>query len=186
MATKSRTIESTCPVSRLFPDCRYHRHKLTAQVDFFDGKPADIAWYPPDNKEKEEKLGKFFSTQAAPPKTLERVPKVIDEIKTKKPSIKEWAAVGFCWGGKVVNLLSGQTTPFKAAAVAHPAMVDPEDAKNVTIPYMLLASKDEDKEAVGKWEKSITTKHYVETFPDQIHGWMAARSDLKDPKVKAE
>jgi hypothetical protein len=25
--------------------------------DFFDGKPADISWYPPDTKEKGEKLG---------------------------------------------------------------------------------------------------------------------------------
>lgn len=25
--------------------------------DFFEGKPADISWYPPDTKEKGEKLG---------------------------------------------------------------------------------------------------------------------------------
>lgn len=25
--------------------------------DFFDGKPADISWYPPDNEEKGKKLG---------------------------------------------------------------------------------------------------------------------------------
>ena len=25
--------------------------------DFFDGEPADISWYPPDTKEKGEKLG---------------------------------------------------------------------------------------------------------------------------------
>jgi hypothetical protein len=31
--------------------------------DFFDGEPADISWYPPDNKEKEEKLGNFFSVR---------------------------------------------------------------------------------------------------------------------------
>lgn len=27
--------------------------------DFFDGKPADISWYPPDSKEKGEKLGEY-------------------------------------------------------------------------------------------------------------------------------
>lgn len=27
-------------------------------TDFFDGKPADISWYPPDTKEKGELLGK--------------------------------------------------------------------------------------------------------------------------------
>jgi len=27
--------------------------------DFFDGKPADISWYPPDNEEKGKKLGEY-------------------------------------------------------------------------------------------------------------------------------
>jgi hypothetical protein len=27
---------------------------------------------------------------------------------------------------------------------------------------------------------------YVETFPTQIHGWMAARSDLENPEVRKE
>lgn len=30
--------------------------------DFFDGKPADISWYPPDTKEKGEKLGQYVSS----------------------------------------------------------------------------------------------------------------------------
>ena len=31
--------------------------------DFFDGKPADISWYPPDTDEKGKKLGEFFSVR---------------------------------------------------------------------------------------------------------------------------
>ncbi|KAI7384791.1 hypothetical protein KC332_g15827 [Hortaea werneckii] len=27
--------------------------------DFFDGNPADISWYPPDNEEKGQKLGQY-------------------------------------------------------------------------------------------------------------------------------
>jgi hypothetical protein len=54
-------------------------------------------------------------------------------------------------------------------------MVDPSDAPGVTIPYVLLASKDEDQEAVGKWQSGLKVKNVVETFTDQIHGWMAAR-----------
>jgi dienelactone hydrolase len=68
--------------------------------DFFEGSPADISWYPPDNKEKEEKLGKFFQTSAAPPKTLPRIPKIVDELGSKY-GIEKWAIIGFCWGGKV-------------------------------------------------------------------------------------
>jgi len=69
--------------------------------DFFDGKPADISWYPPDNEEKGKKLGEFFKGPAAPPKTVERVPKVVKEIQSKEKRIESWGVVGYCWGGKV-------------------------------------------------------------------------------------
>ena len=68
--------------------------------DFFAGEPADISWYPPQTKEHEEKLGKFFSTKAAPPKTLEKIPKIVDQL-SKDKGIEKWAILGFCWGGKV-------------------------------------------------------------------------------------
>ncbi|TKA81877.1 hypothetical protein B0A55_01573 [Friedmanniomyces simplex] len=152
--------------------------------DFFDGKPADISWYPPDNEEKGKKLGEFFQTAAAPPKTLERIPKVLKQIQSERPDIKEWAIVGFCWGGKIVNLVSQEGTPFKAAAACHPAMVDAKDAAGVTIPYAMFPSKDEPKEDVEKWQKEIKVKNVVKWWP--VHGFMAARADLKDPKVKED
>lgn len=83
--------------------------------------------------------------------------------------------MGFCWGGKIVNLTSQAGTKFKAAAACHPAMVDPGDAPGVTIPYCMIPSKDEDKEAVEKWQKGVKTKNVVEWFDDQVHGFMAAR-----------
>jgi dienelactone hydrolase len=76
--------------------------------DFFEGSPADISWYPPDNKDKEQKLGEFFQTQAAPPKTLPRIPKIVDEL-SKSNGIEKWAIIGFCWGGKVsLDMMSGR------------------------------------------------------------------------------
>lgn len=69
--------------------------------DWFEGKPADISWYPPDTEEKGKKLGEFFQTTAAPPKTVERVKKVIEELKNKHPEVQDWGVVGYCWGGKV-------------------------------------------------------------------------------------
>jgi dienelactone hydrolase len=68
--------------------------------DFFEGEPADISWYPPDNKEKEQKLGAFFQSKAAPPKTLPRIPKIVKELSESK-GIEKWGIMGFCWGGKV-------------------------------------------------------------------------------------
>lgn len=153
--------------------------------DFFEGSPADISWYPPDTKEKGEKLGAFFQSQAAPPKALARIPKILDALQ-QSHGIQEWAVVGFCWGGKIVNLSSGKDSRFKVAAACHPAMVDAADAENVTIPYAMLPSKDESKEDVEKWEKGIKTEHIVEWFPTQVHGWMAARSDLENEEVKKE
>ncbi|KAF1962815.1 dienelactone hydrolase family protein [Byssothecium circinans] len=153
--------------------------------DFFEGSPADISWYPPDNEEKGKKLGEFFSTKAAPPKTLPRIPKIVDEL-AKTKGVEKWGIVGFCWGGKIVNLSSLEGTKFKVAAACHPAMVAADDAPGITIPYAMLPSKDESKEDVEKWEKGLKVPHLVEWFPDQVHGFMAARSDLEDEKVKSE
>ncbi|KAK0346184.1 hypothetical protein LTR59_017902 [Friedmanniomyces endolithicus] len=124
--------------------------------DFFDGKPADIT------------------------------------IQAERPDIREWAVVGFCWGGKIVNLVSQEGTLFKAAAACHPAMVDAKDAPGVTIPYAMFPSKDESREDVEAWEKGLKVKNVVKWWPyvysisNQVHGFMAARDDLKDEKVKAD
>ena len=69
--------------------------------DFFDGSPADISWYPPDNDDKKQKLGQFFQTTAAPPKALERLSKAMQELQSRYTDIEKWGIVGFCWGGKV-------------------------------------------------------------------------------------
>jgi len=154
--------------------------------DFFEGKPADISWYPPDTKEKGEALGQFFSTTGAPPKTASKIPSLLKEISKSSPSIKTWGVVGFCWGGKIVSLTSGEGTPFTAAAECHPAMVDPSEAEGIKIPLCMLASKDEPKEDVEKFEGNLKGEKHVEIFGDQIHGFMAARADLEDKRVKEE
>lgn len=148
-------------------------------------QPADISWYPPDNKEKGQKLGDFFKNQAAPPKTVPRVPKIVSELQSTHPEIKEWGVLGYCWGGKIVNLVSQANTPFKSAVAAHPAMVDANDAPDITIPILLLPSSGEDKNDVGSYEKALKVKHEVEWYDDQVHGFLAARANLEDPKVVA-
>jgi dienelactone hydrolase len=72
--------------------------------DLFDGKPADITWYPPDNEEKGKKLGEFLGTTAAPPKTVERIPKLLAQLKKDNPNLATWGIVGYCWGGKVTSI----------------------------------------------------------------------------------
>lgn len=63
-------------------------------------------------------------------------------------------------------------------------MVDPSDAEGITVPYVLLASGEEPAETVKEFESKLKVPHHVETFADQVHGFMAARADLSDPRVK--
>ncbi|KAI9805028.1 MAG: hypothetical protein M1833_006332 [Piccolia ochrophora] len=155
--------------------------------DFLDGKYADLSWFaPPETKEKSEKLGNLFANHGAPPKNVEKLLQITATLKNQNSSIEKWGALGYCWGGKVVTLSSAQNTPFNAAAQVHPAMVDPNDATNTTIPMLLLASGDESVDDVKKFNENLKVKCHVETFSDQLHGWMAARADLEDARVKSE
>ncbi len=65
-------------------------------------------------------------------------------------------------------------------------MVDANDAAGIKVPLLLLASGDEPVDEIKKFEAALTVPKHVETFADQIHGWMAARADLSDERVKAE
>lgn len=163
-----------------------HQKYKVLMPDWFDGDAAPIEWYPPDTEEKQKKLGAWFGAHG-PQTTAAELPEYLKAVQAKNPSIKSWGLLGFCWGGKVVNLVtSAETNPFKAGGAVHPAFVDHKDAAGIKVPTLLLASKDESAEEVKKYEAALTVPHHVETFKDQIHGWMAARSDLKDPRVKEE
>ncbi|KAH8662314.1 Alpha/Beta hydrolase protein [Xylariales sp. PMI_506] len=154
--------------------------------DWFKGNAAPIEWYPPDTPDKQKKLGDWFSNNP-PHGVAKAIPDYIKEVSKKHPEIKSWAIMGFCFGGKVVSLVtSSPDNIFKAAVECHPAMVDPSEAKDIKVPFCMLASKDEPAEDVKKFEDALTGPKHVEIFGDQIHGWMAARSDLSDPRVKEE
>jgi len=155
--------------------------------DFFDGKPLDISLYPPTDEDKQKKVGEFFQTTGAPPAAAEKIPGLVKDFEKYNPSIKSWGVVGYCWGSKVISITcAAGGVPWKAIAVAHPAMVDPADAQHIKVPYCMLPSQEEDKETVEKFQAALTVPSTFEFFPDQIHGFMAARSDLEDPKVKKE
>ncbi|KAI0837893.1 Alpha/Beta hydrolase protein [Hypoxylon sp. FL0890] len=164
-------------------------HKQQYKVfipDWFKGEPCPLEWFPPDTPEKQKNLGAFFQKNP-PPSVAAKVPDYVKAVQEKHPEIKSWAIIGFCWGGKVVSLVTSKPdTIFKAGVECHPAMVDPADAENIKVPLALLASKDEDPEDVKKFEANLKGPKYVETFGDQIHGWMAARSDLENERVKNE
>ncbi|KAI1379117.1 Alpha/Beta hydrolase protein [Hypoxylon crocopeplum] len=154
--------------------------------DWFNGEPCPLEWFPPDTEEKQKNLGGFFQKNP-PPSVAGKVPDYVKAVSAKYPEIKSWAIIGFCWGGKVVSLVTSKPdTIFKAGVECHPAMVDPSDAEGIKIPLAMLASMDEPPEDVKKFEQNLKGPKHVEIFGDQIHGWMAARSDLENERVKAE
>ncbi|KAI0476041.1 alpha/beta-hydrolase [Xylariaceae sp. FL0804] len=154
--------------------------------DLVKGEPVPMDWFPPDNEEKQKKLGDWFQSHS-PPDAAAKVPAYVKALEAKYPNIKSWGVIGFCWGGKVVSLVtSSDENPFKAGVECHPAMVDPSEAEKIKVPLMMLASKDEPADDVKKFEKNLKSPGHVEIFGDQIHGWMSARSDLSNDRVKAE
>lgn len=163
-----------------------HQKYKVLMPDWFDGKPASLSIFPPDTPEKQNSLMSFL-TENAPPISAAKLPAYVKAASAKYPSVQKWAVVGFCWGGKVVSLVTASDeNPFAAGAEAHPAMVDAKDAVNVKVPIALLASKDEPAVDVQAFEEALKVPHHVEIFEDQIHGWMAARADLEDERVKEE
>lgn len=65
-------------------------------------------------------------------------------------------------------------------------MIDPTGADKISVPYILLASSEDPPDAVTAFESKLKVPHHVETFADQVHGWMAARGDLSNTRVKEE
>ena len=77
----------------------------------------------------------------------------------------------------------GEEMQFSAAAEAHPSMVDPKDAARITIPTCVVASGNEDANAVKSFIEALNVPSYHETLSDQVH--IAARCDLKNERARA-
>ncbi|EMR90168.1 putative dienelactone hydrolase protein [Botrytis cinerea BcDW1] len=145
--------------------------------DFFGpGNEADIAYWPADTGEKWDYIFKIFENQAEKEKNLKRLGEFMNVLKERDEvkNVKSWGIAGYCWGAKIVTMASQEGTIFKAGAQTHPSLVDPEDAKLVTIPQIVLLSKDENKEQCKTYENNVKVEKYFEAFDDQVHGWMSS------------
>ncbi|KAK7928916.1 dienelactone hydrolase [Apiospora marii] len=161
------------------------KHKVF-MPDWFHGSPCPMEWFPPDTEEKQKLVGEFFGKNM-PSGVADALPDYVKAVQAAHPAITSWAIIGFCWGGKVVELVTtGSSNLFSVAAAAHPAMVDSAMADKIPVPYVLLASQEEPEDAIKDFESKLKVPHHVEVFGDQVHGWMAARADLADPRVREE
>jgi dienelactone hydrolase len=81
--------------------------------------------------------------------------------------------------------LTTQSNPlYAAAACSSPARMDTGDAAKITIPICILTSEEESDTEVSDFVEALKVEHYIERFAGQKHGWMTARGDLGDDKVK--
>lgn len=166
--------------------------------DFFDGNAIPLSWYPPDTPEKHAAVMDWFQNIALPDRHVPRVAGIIAAAEKLYPHIQTWGLMGYCWGGKMTSMLSAaQSEPgarhvFRAAVQLHPGLIDPKEAAEIRIPTCLLASKDEVADEIRAYDAALLTgendrgKKHVETFEDQVHGWLSARADLADQAVRAE
>ncbi|KAF3941642.1 hypothetical protein ABW19_dt0201630 [Dactylella cylindrospora] len=139
--------------------------------------------FPPDTDEKKEKLTSFFKNEAAIPLTTETATKVVTGLKEKYPTVEKWGIFGLCWGGKAATLIANSTKLFAASGQAHPAMLDPQNIADSPVPHLCLSSKDEDVTAAQKVIDIVSQRtdgSYSTIYAENIHGWMGARSNLKD------
>ncbi|KAI0549460.1 Alpha/Beta hydrolase protein [Xylaria curta] len=154
--------------------------------DFFNGNPAKMEWYPPVSDEQKAIMGEWFKT-AQWSIHKPKLPGILQAAAKTNPNIKAWGVVGYCWGGKMASMVGGDEPGlFKVAVQTSPAAIDAEEGARVKIPTMLLASNGESAADVKQYEERLTVPKYVERFNDQLHGWMSARADLKDDRVKSE
>lgn len=67
--------------------------------------------------------------------------------------------------------------------------MDPVDAQALSIPHIVLASKDEPADAIAGYADFLAKSEkegYVETYSKMWHGWMSARADLEQAESRAE
>ncbi|KXT00853.1 hypothetical protein AC578_963 [Pseudocercospora eumusae] len=160
---------------------------LVAMPDFFDDGTAEVEWLAQDTEEKKEKLGAFLQKIQNTPHYLNRMNESLAALKTEYPTVERWGAIGYCWAGKIVAVTSGENSPWKVGIQTSPAMLEPEDAKKVTVPMLVLASKDEPKDKTQAFAEELkVAEKKVEIFESSIHGWMSGRADLEKEESKKE
>ncbi|KAJ3575922.1 hypothetical protein NP233_g796 [Leucocoprinus birnbaumii] len=152
--------------------------------DFFEpDHPFPIEKFPPKTPEAKQELQDFFGGVASPPKNIEKL--VTFGKALKSAGAKQVGVYGFCWGGKVTVASAGANTPFTAASIVHPAMLSVDDVEKVTIPLAIYISKDEPVDEYKKIvdilsKNTFHSKNDFANYSNMIHGWAAARADLKN------
>ncbi|EEB07937.1 dienelactone hydrolase [Schizosaccharomyces japonicus yFS275] len=160
-------------------------HGFTAYApDFLRGHALPLDSYPPVTPEHKKLVDEFMTKRISPSLYWVLVEQFLGTIRSIHGDDVKIGIVGYCWGAKVLT-----THPFKGVsgvAMAHPSFLDPLDARNVLAPVYMIATSDEDKNAVEGFKREFASspfhsQSHFEVFDDMHHGFMAARADLTNP-----
>ncbi|WVR04030.1 hypothetical protein IAU60_001029 [Kwoniella sp. DSM 27419] len=132
----------------------------------------------------EEKKTKFFSQF---PGSVQSQSKPLDDLfaALKTQGFQKIAAFGFCWGYKAIVVSEG-IDKLDAILGAHPTFPAPEDGDSINVPVCLFPTSGEDMSVINKIQEKVDAKmpgkNVVKHYPDEVHGFMAARGDLSGGK----
>lgn len=56
----------------------------------------------------------------------------------------------------------------------------------MTIPMCVLGSEEEKEVDIKAFGDALKVEKHIESFGDQLHGWMSARANLEDERARKE
>lgn len=118
--------------------------------DFWGDHPQDLTNFPPKTPQQRQAVMEFMTGPANPQTVLSSMEPLHAAFQKHSPEIRTWSIVGFCWGVKMAALMTTAGTKYRAAAGCHPSLMDVQDAKQITVPFCVLPSQDENPEVSAR------------------------------------
>ncbi|KAK7954673.1 hypothetical protein PG996_015485 [Apiospora saccharicola] len=163
--------------------------------DLLEGSHPEFAWLPANTPEKQALVKDWFDAHGDYRRSKPKLLRAREAAGKQFPSVQSWGVFGLCWGGKPAVLASGEGNEgdgrrISVSGTAHPGALDAADAKALTVPHIVLASKDEPADVVAQYKEIIEGQPdktgIVETYSTMAHGWMGARAKLDDEEDRKE
>ncbi|WFD42431.1 carboxymethylenebutenolidase [Malassezia psittaci] len=165
--------------------------------DLFDGNPLPLDTIPADTQEKQTRMSscktratdQVFTGLGNPIRYSEQLTSLGNYLKSQ--GYKSVGLYGLCWGSKPAAIVSSQDTPYSALVLIHASLLEPDDAKKITIPTANFTSSHEDNDVIrafnaeAKANPSIGSTFVTHHYPDAHHGFAGARADLEDNSLRA-
>ncbi|AAW45144.2 conserved hypothetical protein [Cryptococcus deneoformans JEC21] len=146
--------------------------------DFLVGNYATPEMFKPGNEEmKAEYFSKFPGACGS---QSEPVAKAINGLKAAGHN--KVAVIGYCWGYKTAVLSEAGLAEADAFISVHPTFPAAEDADKINVPLAMLSSSGENISIINAIQKGVESKNpgknFFKHYPEQVHGFAAARADL--------